>query len=79
MVVLRESPWYQEAVQQGIEQGVQQGRRESLLRLLQLRFGEIPPEIEAVLKGLDLEALENLLAVALAANSLEEFSQQLPR
>ena len=103
MVVLRESPWYQEAVQQGIEQGVQQGieqgvqqgieqgvqqgieqgvqqgRRESLLRLLQLRFGEIPPEIEAALQGLSLEELENLLAEALAANSLEEFGQHLPR
>lgn len=81
MTVLRESPWYQEilqqGVQQGIQQGIQQGRRESLLRLLELRFGEIPSEIQTSLQESTREKLEDLMATALAVNSLDEFSQHL--
>ena len=74
MTVLRESPWYEEILQQG----VQQGRRESLVRLLQLRFGEIPAEVQASLQELTLERLQDLMATALAVNSLEKFSQPKP-
>jgi|GEM_PF-5363729 len=38
MAMLRESPWYQEIEQKGI----QEGARRQLMRVLQLRFGEIP-------------------------------------
>lgn len=77
MTVLRESPWYQEILQQGVQQGIQQGRRESLLRLLELRFGEIPSEIQTSLQESTREKLEDLMATALAVNSLDEFSQHL--
>ncbi|NEO74830.1 MAG: DUF4351 domain-containing protein [Moorea sp. SIO4G3] len=82
MTVLRESPWYQEILQeglaQGIEQGIQQERRGSLERILKLRFSEIPSEISVRIQSLTLEQLEELMATALTVNSLDEFSQNLP-
>ncbi|NET80609.1 MAG: DUF4351 domain-containing protein [Moorea sp. SIO1F2] len=86
MTVLRESPWYQEILQegvaqgieQGIEQGIQQERRGSLERILKLRFSEIPSEISVSIQSLTLEQLEELMATALTVNSLDEFSQNLP-
>ncbi|WP_293102958.1 DUF4351 domain-containing protein [Moorena sp. SIOASIH] len=94
MTVLRESPWYQEILQegvaQGIEQGIQQGvaqgieqgiqeeRRGGLERILKLRFSEIPSEISVRIQSLTLEQLEELMATALTVNSLDEFMQNLP-
>ncbi|NEO03986.1 MAG: Rpn family recombination-promoting nuclease/putative transposase, partial [Moorea sp. SIO3I7] len=86
MTVLRESPWYQEilqeglaqGIQQGIEQGIQQERRGSLERILKLRFSEIPVEISVRIQSLTLEQLEELMATALTVNSLDEFTQHLP-
>ncbi|NER87081.1 DUF4351 domain-containing protein [Moorena sp. SIO3A2] len=86
MTVLRESPWYQEILQeglaqgieQGIEQGIQQERRGSLERILKLRFSEIPVEISIRIQSLTLEQLEELMATALTVNSLDEFTQHLP-
>ncbi|NEO17483.1 MULTISPECIES: Rpn family recombination-promoting nuclease/putative transposase [unclassified Moorena] len=90
MTVLRESPWYQEILQegvaqgieqgleQGLEQGIQQERRGSLERILKLRFSEIPVEISVRIQALNLEQLEELMATALTVNSLDEFSQHLP-
>ncbi|NEO96239.1 MAG: Rpn family recombination-promoting nuclease/putative transposase [Moorea sp. SIO3G5] len=86
MTVLRESPWYQEILQegvaqgieQGIEQGIQQERRGSLERILKLRFSEIPSEISIRIQALTLEQLEELIATALTVNSLDEFTQHLP-
>ncbi|NET64917.1 MAG: Rpn family recombination-promoting nuclease/putative transposase [Moorea sp. SIO1G6] len=95
MTVLRESPWYQEILQeglaqgieqgiqqgieQGIEQGIQQERRGSLERILKLRFSEIPVEISVRIQALTLEQLEELMATALTVNSLDEFTQHLPK
>lgn len=53
MLVLRESPWYQEilqegiqkGVQQGLEQGLEQGQFRLLLRLLTHELGPIPTEL----------------------------------
>ena len=87
MTVLRESPWYQEilqegvaqGIQEGIEQGIQQERRGSLERILKLRFSEIPSEISIRIQALTLEQLEELMATALTVNSLDEFTQHLPK
>lgn len=75
MTVLRESPWYQEILQEGI----QQERRRSLERILNLRFSEIPLEISQKMEALTLETLDELMAIALTVNSLDEFSQNLPK
>ncbi|MEH2464735.1 Rpn family recombination-promoting nuclease/putative transposase [Nostoc sp.] len=81
MAVLRESPWYQEiltegkqlGLEQGLEQGVQQGARRQLIRVLQRRFGEVPPSIAVRLESESVEQLESLMDVAIAVNSLAEF------
>ncbi|NEO93660.1 MAG: DUF4351 domain-containing protein [Moorea sp. SIO3G5] len=78
MTVLRESPWYQEILQEGFAQGIQQERRGSLERILKLRFSEIPSEISVRIQSLTLEQLEELMATALTVNSLDEFTQHLP-
>ncbi|NEQ59735.1 MAG: Rpn family recombination-promoting nuclease/putative transposase [Moorea sp. SIO4A1] len=67
-----------EGRQQGILEGIQQERRANLERILQLRFGTIPSEISGKIQGNDLQQLDNLMATALTANSLDEFSQHLP-
>jgi flagellar biosynthesis/type III secretory pathway protein FliH len=117
MTVLRESPWYQEILQQGIERGVQQGiergvqqgiergvqqgiergvqqgiergvqqgiergvqqeRQASLIRILQLKFGDVPSEISMNLQSQDLQRLEGLMAIAFSAISLDKFRQHL--
>ena len=61
------------AVQQ---QGLKQGALQQLLRLLVLRFGEVPASLETQLKGLTLEKLENLVEVVLKVDSLEQFIAQ---
>jgi len=72
MVVLSESPWYQEimkegeklGMQQGIQQGIVQGLREGesslILRQISRRFGAIEPSLELKIKGLSLPELESL-------------------
>ena len=89
MAVLRESPWYQEiltegeqkgreqGLQQGLQQGVQQGARRQLMRVLQLRFGEIPQQVQAKLESESLEQLESLMDAAIAVSSLDEFLNSL--
>ena len=61
----------------GIEQGIEQGRKEGLqresaliLRQLKRKIGELTPEIEEQVKGLDIEKLENL------GEALLDFEQQ---
>ncbi|AOW98377.1 hypothetical protein BJP34_01970 [Moorena producens PAL-8-15-08-1] len=67
-----------QGIEQGIEQGIQQERRASLERILQLRFGTITSEISETIQGLDIQQLDTLMAMALTASSLDEFSQHLP-
>ncbi|MFQ5594560.1 MAG: Rpn family recombination-promoting nuclease/putative transposase [Anaerolineae bacterium] len=74
MAILRESPWYQEI----LEEGREQGRREDVLQILEYRFGEVPAEIEDALGGADLEQLERLFGVALRTTTLDEFRAHLP-
>ncbi|MEB3338023.1 MAG: DUF4351 domain-containing protein, partial [Leptolyngbyaceae bacterium] len=81
MVVLRESPWYEEILQQGLqqgqEQGLQQGAQRQVVRVLHRRFGQLPPEVTTALQGKNLEQLEALMDVAIAVTSLQEFTQHL--
>jgi predicted transposase YdaD len=89
MAVLRESPWYteirQEGWQIGLEKGLEQGlklgerrnMRESILRVLQHRFGPVPADFEQQLQELDLPELRGLLDAALDVDSLAEFGARL--
>jgi predicted transposase YdaD len=82
MAILRESPWYQEILEegreQGLEEGLEQGRREDVLQILEYRFGEMPAEVEEALGELDLKQLERLFGLALDATTLDEFRSHLP-
>lgn len=94
MAVLRESPWYQEileeglergrqqglqqGLQEGLQQGLQQGAQRQLLRVLEHRFGPVPPEVRTRLRGLDVAQLEALIDAALDGQSLDEFLDHLP-
>ncbi|NEP49278.1 MAG: DUF4351 domain-containing protein [Moorea sp. SIO3C2] len=55
-----------------------QGIEKSLERILKLRFGDITLDISVRLQALSLKQLEELMAIALTVNSLDEFSKQLP-
>ncbi|MBW4613733.1 MAG: DUF4351 domain-containing protein [Desmonostoc vinosum HA7617-LM4] len=81
MAVLQESPWYQqiltEGEQIGLQQGLQQGAARQLIRVLQKRFGEVPPALQARLESESVEQLESLIDNAIAVSSLEEFIQIL--
>ena len=41
MVILRESPWYQEILKEGLQQGKEEGKADLLIRLLSKRFGNL--------------------------------------
>lgn len=56
MTVLRESPWYQEILQEG----EQRGEKSLILRQLTRRIGSIAPELETQIRNLSLEQLESL-------------------
>ena len=68
MVILRESPWYQEilkeGLQQGKEEGLQQGKEEGkadlLIRLLSKRFGNLDSSLESRIRELAVTQIEAL-------------------
>ncbi|MFM7424808.1 MAG: Rpn family recombination-promoting nuclease/putative transposase [Elainella sp.] len=68
MAVLRESPWYQEILQEGEKRGRQEGQREGrqegrqslILRQLIRRVGELSPDLTTQVQSLSLEQLEAL-------------------
>jgi len=91
MAVLRESPWYnqilEEGLQRGLEQGLQQGRQqglqENILQVLRTRF-ELSQQKERPLADQletidDLDALRALFNHALLDVTLTDFSTQLER
>lgn len=78
MAVLRESPWYNEILEEGVEQGLQQGALRQLLRMLEHRFGPVPAEVRERLEGLDIARLEELVDTALEVSSFDEFLIHLP-
>lgn len=57
-----------EIVTSWMERGMQQGEVALLMRLLNRRFGGVPPEVEARIRSLSIEQLENL------AEALLDFS-----
>ena len=57
----------------GLQEGLKQGVLRQLMRLLVLRFGEVPQSLETRLEGLTIERLETLVEVVLTVNSLDQF------
>ncbi|MEQ8464013.1 Uma2 family endonuclease [Coleofasciculus sp. E1-EBD-02] len=68
-------PLPEEAAQQ---QGFQQGTLRQLLRILSTRFEQVPPDVEPRLQVLEVNQLEDLVTVALTAQTLAEFVSNVP-
>jgi predicted transposase YdaD len=68
MVVLQESPWYQEILREGEQKGLLR-ERSLILKQLIRRVGNLSPEITAQLQNLSIEQLEAL------GEALLDFSQ----
>jgi hypothetical protein len=83
MAVLRESPWYNQILEEGLQQGRQQGLQESILQVLRARFGlsrrkekPLADQLETID---DLDDLRDLFNHALLDVTLTDFSTQLER
>ena len=61
---MRLAPLYEQdreaAIQKGRIEGIQQGEANLVLRLLNRRFGELPPHITETIQKLSVEKLEDL-------------------
>jgi predicted transposase YdaD len=88
MAVLRESPWYQEIVQEGRQEGLQEGLQkglleglfEAVLHLVQTRFdlsGSVVEHLATELRLREADALRQLLVSAASAESIDEFRASL--
>ncbi|MDE2888046.1 MAG: hypothetical protein OXR72_07505 [Gemmatimonadota bacterium] len=79
MDLVRESSFAQYLTRQGIEQGIEQGLRESILAVLETRFG-VPashPYTARIENVYDAQRLKELLRGAVQAGSLDAFGQLL--
>jgi Uma2 family endonuclease len=59
------------------EAAFREGALQQLLRLLAVRFGQVPVEVETRLRTQDIHQLEGLVEVVLDVESLEQFINQL--
>ncbi len=65
-------------VQEGLQQGLEKATRESILEILEIRFGSLPEKVSALLNRVkDLDRLKQLHREALQVDSLEAFNQGL--
>ena len=87
MAVLRESPWYQQILQEGERQGEQKGRQEGrqeerrslILKLLTRRVGALSPELTTQVQELSLNQLEALGEALLDFTQLENLLNWLDK
>jgi hypothetical protein len=64
----------QEGISQGIAEGIIQQRREDVIEVLEVKFGEIPTEVIQKINQIeDPSLLKTLLREAIALGSLEQF------
>jgi hypothetical protein len=74
---LRREGW-KEGHREGREEGREEERSRMVQRTISLRFGAVPPDLEAHLRGLSLDELDALFVAALTVPSLEAFRAHLP-
>ena len=69
----------QEFIQEGIEQGIEQGLQDSILDLLAVRFGDVPPEmVQWITAVSQLDTLRSLNRAAIQVESLDAFNRLRP-
>jgi len=72
MMILTEK-WKMEGLQQGLQQGLIKAKQEDIVKLIKVRFGNVPENVEKLISNInDLEDLDKLFTKAILANSLEE-------
>ena len=64
--------YIQQGEQQGEQRGVRRGKAETLLRLIQAKFGPLGPEVEARIKQAEPEQLNDWSVRVLTAQSPDE-------
>ena len=68
----------QEGIEEGIQEGIVRTLREDAIAILEVRFGEVAPELIEVINTIeDVPGLKQLLRQAIAIPSIEEFQQLL--
>jgi len=68
----------EQGIEQGLEKGIVQNARESILDVLDTRFGQVPDAVRERVNTLCSEpTLKDLLRRAVRASSLDEFSMTL--
>jgi predicted transposase YdaD len=81
MAVLRESPWYQQILQEGEQIGERRGERQGeaklVLRQLNRRFAALNPTLEQQIQELSVEQLETLAEELLDFSTVEELETWL--
>ena len=68
--------------ERGIERGVERGTRQTIqlniIRILQIRFETVPPELINAIKSLaDISELQKLLDTSVTTNSVADFAEIL--
>lgn len=64
---------------EGREEGRDEGRIETLLALVEARFGTLPESLEARLHGISADGLRGLVRTAVSARDLPAFLKELDR
>ena len=68
----------QQLHQKGLQEGLEKGLRQTLIKILQRRFGQIPEGLVEAINGIHETArMESLVDAALDAASMEEFARAL--
>jgi len=75
-----ESPFYREILEEGKELGQEEGLRESVLDVLEVWFGLVPPNVEERVRlARGRRLLEGLHRRAILVESLEAFGEALSK
>jgi predicted transposase YdaD len=68
----------QEGIQEGIQRGIQKGKQEDLIKILEIRFGEIEKDLREKIAGIkEVKRLDELLVSAIQVNDVEEFKKKI--
>lgn len=61
-----------QGMEQGIAQGFLRGKRDTTIRLLRVRFGDLPNPLIAAIEAMDADQLDALMENALTAATLDD-------
>jgi hypothetical protein len=70
--------WFAEGRAEGEVKGKAEGKAESLVRLLTVRFGALPPAVRQGIEAADLETLERWFDHAIEASDLSSVFRRDP-